>query len=118
MRLRTLIGKELRERPVPMLACGLAILLGVTALVAVRTVTAYSELAVARELDALGANVLILPRDVTLQDYYAADLHGEVLPEDYVGRITLSRIEGVDNLSPRLCVPTTLANRPVTLTGI
>jgi putative ABC transport system permease protein len=118
MRLPTLIGKELRERPVPMLTCLLAILLGVTALVAVRTVTHYSELAVARELDSLGANVLILPRGVTVQDYYAADLHGETLPEEYVERITLSKLEGVDNLSPKLCVPATLGGRPVMLTGI
>lgn len=118
MRLRTLIGKELGERPVPMLTCLLAILLGVTALVAIRTVTVYSELAVHREMDSLGANVLILPKDVTLQDYYAADLHGQVLPEEYVERITLSRIEGVDNLSPKLCVPVTLGGRAVTLTGI
>jgi putative ABC transport system permease protein len=118
MRLRTLIGKELWERPVPMLTCLLAIGLGVTALVAIRTVTVHSELAVARELDALGANVLILPRGVSLQDYYAADMHGETLPEEYVERITLSGLEGVDNLSPKLCVPTTLGDRPVTLTGI
>jgi putative ABC transport system permease protein len=118
MRLRTLIGKELWERPVPMLTCLLAIGLGVTALVAVRTVTVHSERAVARELDALGANVLILPRGVSLQDYYAADLHGETLPEEYVERITLSRLEGVDNLSPKLCVPTVLGGRPVSVTGI
>ncbi len=118
MRLRTLIGKELWERRVPMLTCLLAIGLGVTALVAVRTVTVHSELAVARELDALGANVLILPRGVSLQDYYAADLHGETLPEEYVERITLSKLEGVDNLSPKLCVPAALGDRPVTLTGI
>lgn len=118
MRLRTLIGKELVERPVPMLTCLLAILLGVSALVAIRTVTVYSEMTVARELDSLGANVLILPKGVTLQDYYAADLHEETLPEEYVERITLSRLEGVDNLSPKLCVPVTLGGRPVTLTGI
>jgi len=118
MRLQTLIGKELGERPVPMLTCLLAILLGVTALVAIRTVTVYSELAVHREMDALGANVLILPKGVTLQDYYAADLHGEVLPEEYVERLTLSKIEGVDNLSPKLCVPVTLGGRSIILTGI
>lgn len=118
MRLPTLIGKELWERPVPMLTCLLAILLGVTALVAIRTVTVYSELAVARELDELGANVLILPKGVSLQDYYAADLHGETLPEEYVERIALSRLEGVDNLSPKLCVPATLDGRQETLAGI
>ncbi|HTU21986.1 MAG TPA: FtsX-like permease family protein [Gemmataceae bacterium] len=101
-----------------MLTCGLAILLGVTALVAVRTVTVFSERAVARDLDSLGANVLVLPRGVTLQDYYAADTHGETLPEEYVERLTLSGLEGVDNLSPRLCVSAVLAGRSVTLTGI
>lgn len=118
MRLRTLIGKELCERPTPMLTCGLAIFLGVAALVALRTVMVHSEMLVARELDALGANVLILPRGVTLQDYYAADLHGETLPEEYVARLALSSLEGVDNLSPKLCVRADLAGRPVTLTGI
>lgn len=118
MHLSTLIRKELWERPVPMLTCLLAILLGVAALVAIRTVTVYSELAVARELDALGANVLILPKGVSLQDYYAADLHGETLPEDYVERITLSKLQGVDNLSPKLCVPAALGGREATLTGI
>jgi len=118
MRWYTLIWKELAERPVPMLTCGLAILLGITALVAIRTVTVHSEMAVARELDALGANVLILPKGVTLQDYYAADMHGETLPEEYVERLMLSRIEGVDNLSPKLCVSVQMAGRPVTLTGI
>jgi putative ABC transport system permease protein len=118
MRLQTLVGKELIERPVPMLTCLVAILLGVTALVAIRTVTTFSELAVARELDALGANVLILPKGASLQDYYAADLHGETLPEEYVDRIALSNLQGVDNLSPKLCVPIPFGSRTVTLTGI
>jgi putative ABC transport system permease protein len=118
MRLSTLISKEMGERPVPMFTCLLAILLGVTALVAIRTVTHYSERAVAREMDSLGANVLILPRGVTVQDYYAADMHGETLPEEYVERITLSKLEGVDNLSPKLCVPVTIGDQRVMLTGI
>lgn len=118
MRLRTLIWKELAERPTPMLTCLLAVLLGVTALVALRTVTVHSELAVAREMDSLGANVLILPKGVSLQDYYAADLHGETLPEEYVTRLAMSNLEGVDNLSPKLCVAAELQGRAVTLTGI
>ena len=83
MRLWTLIRKELWERPVPMLTCLAAIVLGVTALVAIRTVTVFSESAVARELDALGANVLILPKGVSLQDFYASDLHDKTLPEEH-----------------------------------
>jgi putative ABC transport system permease protein len=101
-----------------MAAGALAILLAVAALVAVETVAASSEAAVAGQLDALGANVLNLPKGVNLQDYYAADLHGEVLPEEYVTRLALSDVEGVDNLSPKLCVAGILKCRPVMLTGI
>jgi putative ABC transport system permease protein len=118
VRLRNLIWRELAERTAAMAVCVLVILLGVAALVAVLNVTDASEKAVARELDALGANVLILPKGVTLQDYYAADLHGEVLPEEYVTRLALSEVQGVDNLSPKLCVPVSLAGRMATLTGI
>lgn len=118
MRLRSFVWKELWERPTAMLTSVLAILLGVTALVAIRNVTDYSEQAVARELDRLGANLLVLPKGVTLQDYYAADLHGQTLPESHVSRVVFANLRGVENLSPKLCVPATLGERSVTLTGI
>jgi len=46
MNTRRLIWKELKERPTSMVTCLLAISLGVTALVAVRNVTVFSEVAV------------------------------------------------------------------------
>jgi putative ABC transport system permease protein len=114
----TLIWKELRERPTAMLTGLFTIVLGTAALVAIRNVTYFSEQAVARELEALGANVLVLPQAVTVQDYYAADLHGQTMPEQYVHQLAFSNLEGVENLSPKLCVPTRLNNRGVILTGI
>jgi len=118
MKLRTLVWRELFERKSQMLTCFLAILLGITTVVAIKNVTFYSEKAVARELDMLGANVLVLPKAVTLQDYYSADMHDEVIPEEYVTRLAMSDIEGVDNLSPKLCVPVELQGKNFTLTGI
>ena len=118
MRLRTLVWRELFERKSQMLTCFLAILLGITAVVAIKNVTYYSEKAVAREMDSLGANVLVLPKSTTLQDYYSADMHGEVIPEEYVMRLTMSDIQGVDNLSPKLCVPIELQGKNFALTGI
>ena len=115
---RTLIWKELRERPTAMLTGLVTIALGVAALVAVRSVTYFSEQAVARELEALGANVLVLPQGVTLQDYYSADLHGQTMPEEFVQQLAFSNLEGVENLSPKLCVPARLGDRSVILTGI
>ena len=118
MKLQTLVWRELFERKSQMLTCFLAILLGITTVVAIKNVTYYSEKAVAREMDSLGANVLVLPKSTTLQDYYSADMHDEVIPEEYVMRLTMSDIEGVDNLSPKLCVPVDLQGKEFALTGI
>jgi len=118
MNLRTLVWRELFERKSQMLTILLGILLGVTTVIAIRNITYYSEKAVARELDSLGANVLVLPKSVTLQDYYSADMHEEVIPEEYVMRLTMSDIQGVDNLSPKLCVPVNLQGKNFAVTGI
>ena len=118
MKLRTLVWRELFERKTQMLTCFLAIFVGITAVVALKNVTLYSQKAVAREVDSLGANVLVLPKAVTLQDYYSADMQEEVIPESYVTELVLSEIEGVDNLSPKLCVPLELGGKSFALTGI
>lgn len=118
MRLRTLVWREMFERKSQMLTIFVGILLGITTVVAIKNITFYSEKAVARELDTLGANVLVLPKSVTLQDYYSADMHEQVIPEEYVLRLTMSDIQGVDNLSPKLCVPVDLRGKRFTLTGI
>ena len=118
MNLGSLVWRELLERKAQMLTVAFGIILGITTLIAIRTISFYSEKAVARELDSLGANVLVLPKSVSLQDYYAADMHDEVIPEEYVMRLTMSDLQGVDNLSPKLCVPVTIADRKSSLTGI
>lgn len=113
-----LVWREIRERPTAMVTSLLAMMLGVAALVAIRNVSVFSEQAVAQELAALGANVLVLPQGVTLQDYYSADLHGQTMPEELVQQLAFSNLEGVENLAPKLCVPTQLNGRGVILTGI
>lgn len=118
MRIRHMIFKELRERPTAMLTSLLAIVLGVTAFVAIRTVNVASESAVAEKLDALGANVLVLPAQASLQDYYAADVNGQTMPEEHAFALALANLQGVEKITPKLSVPATLADRGITLTGI
>jgi putative ABC transport system permease protein len=118
MRLRTLVWREIFERKNQLATSFLAILLGITVIVSIKNITFYSEKAVAKELDALGANVLILPKSVTMQDYYSADMQSEEIPEEYVERLTTSDLQGLDNLSPKLSVPAVVRGRSVTLTGI
>ena len=118
MNLKTLVWREIWERPSAMLTSTLAILLGVTALVAIRHVTVFSERDVGQQLQSLGANVLVLPKNSTLQDYYSADLTEQTLPESHVASILLANLPGVERLSPKLCVSTKVGDRDVTLTGI
>ena len=118
MTLRTLVWREIFERKNQLATSFLAIVLGITAIVAIRNVTFYSEKAVAKELDALGANILILPKSASVQDYYTSDMQGDEFPEEYVNRLTASGLQGLDNLSPKLSVPAEAAGRRVTLTGI
>lgn len=118
MKLRSMIWKELWQRPTPMLTSLLAVTLGVTALVAIQNITVFSERKIAGDMQSLGANVLVLPPGVSLQDYYAADLHGQTMPEEYVTRLALKRMPGVENLAPKLCVEANVDSVPFTLTGI
>ncbi len=118
MRLRTLVWREIFERKRQLATSFLAILLGITAIVAIKNITFFSEKAVARELDSLGANILVLPKSASVQDYYSADMQDEEIPEEYVTRLIMSDLEGLDNLSPKLSVPVTLQDRNFTLTGI
>jgi putative ABC transport system permease protein len=116
--LRSLVWMELFERKSQVVTGLLAILLGITVIVAIKNITHYSEKAVAQELDALGANILVLPKSVTLENYYSADMQGEEFPEEYVNRLAQSNLQGVDNLSPKLSVPVELQGHRFTLTGI
>jgi len=118
MRLRTLVLREIFERKSQLLTSFLAILLGITVIVSIKNITYYSERAVAQEMDSLGANVLVLPKSATLQDYYSADMQGETIPEEYVTQLAMSDLEGLDNLSPKLSLPVELGQKTFTLTGI
>ncbi|HWL07859.1 MAG TPA: FtsX-like permease family protein [Planctomicrobium sp.] len=118
MTLRSIIWSELRSRPWGALSSSLAILLGVAALVAIRHITFFSEKEVSQQLAQLGANILVLPPEATLQDYYAADQNGGTIPEEHVSEIYLAGLTGIEQVSPRLNVPADMGGISITLTGI
>jgi len=66
MKLRTIVWREIFERKNQLATSFLAIFFGITVIVAIRNVMYYSQKVVAAELDAFGANILILPKSVTL----------------------------------------------------
>ncbi len=96
----------------------IAVLLGIAVVVSIKNITFYSEKAVARELDALGTNILVLPKSASIQDYYSADMQDDEFPEEYITRLATSDLQGLDNLSPKLSLPVELNGAAFTLTGI
>lgn len=118
MNWNTVIFRELFRRKHKLITSGLGIILGIAIIVAINTIMTFSEEAVSKELDALGANVLILPPSVSIADYYSADLQAGELPEEYVALLTTSNIEGVENLSPKLSLPINVKGQQVVMTGI
>ncbi len=112
-----LVLSELTQRK-RLLTSLLGIVLAVGIIVAVSNISIYSEKAVSRELDALGANILILPLNTTVANYYSADLQAGELPEEYVTLLASSSLEGLDNLSPKLSIPANVGTTKVILTGI
>lgn len=118
MNLLALVKKEMFERKTQLLTSFLAIFLGISVIVAVRNINIYSEKSVSDQLSSLGANIMILPKSMNIQNYYDADLNGETIPQDYVSVLADSSLTGVENFSPKLAAKVTVAGKEHILTGI
>jgi len=118
MNLFGLVRRELSHRKGQAISGLLAIVLGVAVIVALRSVTRVSEIAVATKLDNLGANILVLPQGTSVDDYRSADIDASTMPEEYVERIVASTLPGVDNLSPKLTRRMEVRGHRLVVTGI
>jgi putative ABC transport system permease protein len=114
----SVVLKEISERKGRMVSGLLAITLGIAVIVALQSVTSVSRQVVAKKLDLLGANIMVLPQGATVDDYYTADIDAPTFPEEYVERIATSMIPGVDNMSPKLSRRIEIEGSSVILTGI
>lgn len=118
MTISNLVFIELWQRKSQLVTGLLAITLGIAVIVAIQSVSVVSEQNVARNLDNLGANILVLPQAASIDDYYTSDIDAPTLPMDYVERILTSTIAGVDNMSPKLTRRVQVGDQSVVLTGI
>ena len=118
MNLFNLVWRELWHRKARLVSGLMAIVLGIAVIIGIRSVTIFSEKAVAVKLDNLGANILVLPQGGSTDDYYTADIDAPTFPENYVERIVTSNLQGVDNLSPKLSRRVKIGKENFVLTGI
>jgi putative ABC transport system permease protein len=50
----------------------------------------------------LGFNIVILPKDQNLSDWYADDYGAKYMPEEYMARLAQSKIVTIEHLTPRI----------------
>ncbi len=115
---RTIVFKEINRRKGRLISGLLAITMGIAVIIAIQSITSASRQVVAKKLDLLGANIMVLPQGATVDDYYTADVDAPTFPEEYVDRIATSMIPGVDNMSPKLSRRVEIEGSSVILTGI
>jgi len=118
MTISKLVLIELWKRKSQLFTGLLAVTLGIAVIVAIQSVSVVSEQNVARNLDNLGANILVLPQGASIDNYYTSDIDAPTLPMDYVERILTSAISGVDNMSPKLTRRVKVNGQSIVLTGI
>jgi len=118
MNILKIVWLELINRKSQLVNGVLAITLGIAVIVAIQSVSKVSRENVAKKLDNLGANILVLPQGGSIDDYYTSDIDAPTIPMDYVERILTSTLQGVDNMSPKLTRRIDVNGSSIVLTGI
>ena len=118
MNIYKIVWLELLNRKSQLISGVLAITLGIAVIVAIQSVSKVSKENVAKKLDNLGANILVLPQGGSIDDYYTSDIDAPTIPMEYVERILTSTIQGVDNMSPKLTRRIKMGENSIVLTGI
>ncbi len=112
-----IVFKELFQHGAHLWTGILAIALGIASIVAVGTITRSSEKTIADQLESFGANILVLPKNSTLQDYYDG-LQQSDIPQHYLSVLIDSGSLERENLTGKFSFPVEVKGKRVTLTGI
>ncbi|UCG65922.1 MAG: FtsX-like permease family protein, partial [Deltaproteobacteria bacterium] len=96
-----------------------ALMVSVAVIVSVRTITVSARDEISDQMHTLGANLIILPKVAPLSGYYTADFGDEVIPEDYIHRLTSSELaEKIHHVIPKLSSSYEIQAEKLILTGV
>lgn len=119
MKIRHIVFKELWRRKSGLVASLVAVLLGIATIVSVQTIGVSSRKQITEQVHHLGSNMLILPREAKVSDYYTADFGEETMPEQYAHILHSSELsEDVHEMIPKLSAKISIGKHKVILTGI
>lgn len=118
MRYLTLVTKELTQRKARFLTCLLAIALAVALMVGVDSLSRSAERAVERHLENLGANMLVVPNELSLFDFFRGEFGTALMSEKNVDVIHRAAIPSIHKLAPRLSRKLQVNGEAVMITGV
>lgn len=119
MRLSNVVFKELVRKKGDFVSGFIAILLGISVIVAVSTVVRSLKSDLTAQVHDLGSNLLILPQSARPGSYYLADFGQGEMPEEYVNILATSDLRGkVHRMVPKLSAKIELHGTEVILTGV
>jgi putative ABC transport system permease protein len=119
MKQSQMIVREIFHRKVGVLSTLVALMLSVAVIVSVRTITVSARDEISDQMHTLGANMIVLPKEVPLSGYYTADFGDEVIPETYVHWLTSSELaEEIHHVIPKLSSSYRIQGEKLILTGV
>lgn len=114
-----MILKEVFHSKAGFLSTLVALTVSVAVIVSVRTITVSARDEISDQMHTLGANMIILPKVAPLPGYYTADFGDEVIPENYIHRLTSSELaEKIHHVIPKLSSSYEIHGEKLILTGV
>jgi putative ABC transport system permease protein len=114
-----MILKEVFHSKAGVLSTLVALTVSVAVIVSVRTITVSARDEISDQMHTLGANMIILPKIAPLSGYYTADFGDEVIPENYIHRLTSSELaEKIHHVIPKLSSSYEIHGEKLILTGV
>ncbi|MCK4323639.1 MAG: FtsX-like permease family protein, partial [Armatimonadetes bacterium] len=118
MSILRLLLREIQHRKLNFVSAIVAVVVAVTLFVAIVTMCDASRRETVRLMRDMGFNLLIVPENTDMADFWSEDFAREEMPEEYVYRLSNSDLMTVRHLVARLQKKIQWRGRKVLLTGI
>ena len=118
MSMLRLLLREMAHRKLNFLLGLVSVLAAVALVVAVLTMSDASERETVRLMRDMGFNLLIVPKNTDMADFWSEDFAKEEMPEEYVHKLANSGIMTIRHLVATLQKKITWRDRKVLMTGV
>jgi len=118
MSIARLVLREIAHRKLNFLSGVVSVVAAVALFVAVLTMSDASQRETTRLMRDMGFNILIVPKNTDMGDFWSEDFATEEMPEEYVHRLANSKHIMVRHLVATLQKKVTWRDRKVLLTGV